>query len=50
MLSKTDEFPLHQTPDTFASILSGDQVSTAYFECAAFGPYLRYGLTEEGGS
>ncbi len=25
MLSKTDEFPLHQTPDTFASILSGDQ-------------------------
>ena len=25
MLSKTDEFPLHQTPDTFAAILSGDQ-------------------------
>lgn len=36
--------------ESFVRLKSGDQVGTAHFECAAFGPYPRYGLTGEGGS
>ena len=36
--------------ESFVRLKSGDQVGTAHFECAAFGPYPRYGLTGKGGA
>ncbi len=38
------EFPT-VLAESFVRLKSGDQVGTAHFECAAFGPYPRYGLT-----
>ena len=36
--------------ESFVRLKSGNQVGTAHFECAAFGPYPRYGLTGIGGT
>ena len=36
--------------ESFVLLKSGDQVGSAHFECAAFGPVPRYGLTGKGGS
>lgn len=34
---------------SFVRLTSGSDVGTAHYECAAFGPYPRYGLTGKGG-
>lgn len=36
--------------ESFVRLRSGNKVALAHFECAAMGPYPRYGLTGQGGS
>ena len=36
--------------ESFVRLRSGNEVALAHFECAAFGPYPRYGLTGQGGA
>ncbi|HJP41433.1 MAG TPA: hypothetical protein QGF35_06980 [Dehalococcoidia bacterium] len=36
--------------ESFVRLKSGDEIALAHFECAAFGPYPRYGLAGVGGS
>ena len=45
---EVDDFPT-VLAESFVLLKSGDQVGSAHFECAAFGPVPKYGLTGKGG-
>ena len=47
--NEVDDFPT-VLAESFVLLKSGDQVGSAHFECAAFGPVPKYGLTGKGGS
>ncbi len=46
--NEVDDFPT-VLAESFVLLKSGDQVGSAHFECAAFGPVPKYGLTGKGG-